>query len=96
MYIVNKNLVTEKNSEFIGADLHVHTPASKCYEGDKNDIEYIQIIRKFYSKGIRIIAITDHNTIKGYKELIRIKQSLINKLEVLGEYVKKHKELEAE
>lgn len=34
-----------EDSNFIAIDLHIHTPASKCYEGDKTDQEYINILR---------------------------------------------------
>lgn len=62
-----------EKTNFIPVDLHVHTPASKCYKGMTNDEEYINIIQNYFKKGIRVIAITDHNTVKGYKELCRIK-----------------------
>lgn len=41
-------------------DLHIHTPASKCF-GDKF-ITPEQIVQKAIKEGISAIAITDHNT----------------------------------
>ena len=64
------------------ADLHIHTPASKCYKGPKEDVEFIRIIEKAQEKGLSIIAITDHNTIEGYEKLIEQKERI--KAEVDG------------
>ena len=33
------------NTNFYKLDLHIHTPASQCYEGTKNDDEYFEILR---------------------------------------------------
>jgi ABC-type dipeptide/oligopeptide/nickel transport system ATPase component len=44
---------------FCAVDLHIHTPASKCFRGTVTPEEYVaQAIRA----GMRAIAITDHNT----------------------------------
>jgi len=61
--------VNEVKSEFKKVDLHIHTPASKDYHGNKNDEEYLRILRKAKSKGLNIIAITDHNSIEGYRKI---------------------------
>ena len=46
------------------ADLHVHTPASKCfYEADKN-ITPEEFVDYAISQGIEVMAITDHNSAK--------------------------------
>ena len=58
------------------ADLHIHTPASKCYKGPKDDAEYIRIIEKAEEKDLKIIAITDHNSIEGYEKLIEQKERI--------------------
>lgn len=63
------------------ADLHIHTPASKCYKGPKDDAEYLRIIKKAEEKGLRIIAITDHNSIEGYKKLVEQKERIKNEVE---------------
>lgn len=68
-----------KDKQFIKTDMHIHSPASKCYKGKKDDKEYLEILGSAKAKDIRIIAITDHNTINGYKRLIGIWEGLINK-----------------
>jgi hypothetical protein len=64
--------------DFVKVDLHIHTPASSCYKGAKTDDEYLQIIRKARAKGLSIIAITDHNSIEGYRTILKIKEGLVN------------------
>jgi hypothetical protein len=62
---------------FIKVDLHVHSPASPCYTGKKaDDQEYIRILRKAAEEGIEVIAITDHNSIEGYKKILSILSDL--------------------
>ena len=58
--------------EYFKMDLHIHTPASKCYKKrfSTNEEEYIEILDEAYESGISIIAITDHNTVKGYYEMM--------------------------
>jgi len=41
-------------------DLHIHTPASKCF--DDKSVKPEDIINKALSEGLNAIAITDHNT----------------------------------
>jgi len=67
------------SNEFIKADLHIHTPASKCYKGKDTDNEYLNLLRKAHDLNINIIAITDHNSIEGYKRIVKIKSTLIEK-----------------
>jgi len=61
---------------FVKVDLHIHTPASSCYKGKKNDDEYLRILRKARIKGLRIISITDHNSIEGYKTILKIRDRM--------------------
>lgn len=35
---------------FYPMNLHVYTPSSKCYQGEKNDEKYISIIRNYAEK----------------------------------------------
>lgn len=65
------------------AELHIHTPASRCYKGNKNDAEYLKIIEQAHKLDIKIIAITDHNSIEGYKIIIKQKENIINQINVL-------------
>jgi len=57
-------------------DLHIHTPASKDYIYSEDDIdiikEYDKLINKFIDSDLDVIAITDHNTIDGYKQIVDI------------------------
>lgn len=73
-------------TEFYKMDLHIHTPASKCYTGSKNDEEYFEILRTAHKQNLDIIAITDHNTIAGYEHLFSLKAELQNKKEILSEF----------
>lgn len=66
------------------ADLHVHTPASYCYETKgRADSDYVAIIRKAVDSGLHIIAITDHNTIAGYARLLSIKNTCATQIHTL-------------
>ena len=62
--------------DFVKIDLHIHTPASSCYKGTKDDDEYLKIVRTAKEKGLKIVAITDHNSISGYKKIKEIKTGL--------------------
>ena len=48
-------------------DLHLHTPASKDYH--ETDVRYLDILRVAASRGLDIIAFTDHNTVGGIRTL---------------------------
>ncbi len=83
-----------QRSQWYRVDLHLHTPASVDYK-DK-DATYIDILRRAEFRGIDIIAFTDHNTIDGYKAMMReierlefLEQSgraLADELRILAEY----------
>lgn len=64
--------------DFIKIDLHIHTPSSSCYKGQKSDDEYIRILRKAKAQELKIISFTDHNSIEGYKKLLEIKDRIIS------------------
>jgi PHP family Zn ribbon phosphoesterase len=49
----------KRGLRFIKADLHIHTPASACFNGDVTPED---IIQKALSEGLHAIAITDHNS----------------------------------
>lgn len=68
--IVEKIIATHRGSRFIKVDLHVHTPASMDWN-EKNDashqadmIEPKQIVDAALDKGVKLIAITDHNSVE--------------------------------
>jgi hypothetical protein len=52
-------------------DLHLHTPASHDYE--EPGVSYLEWMRTVVSRGLDIVAITDHNTVAG---IGRIRQEL--------------------
>jgi len=63
-------------SDFYKADLHVHTRASEDYyhSEELEEKDYIDLLRRARENHVDIIAITDHNTIDGYKKLIELKE----------------------
>ena len=63
--------------DFVKIDLHIHTPASRCYKGAKDDDEYLKILENAIRQELKVIAITDHNTIEGYTKLQTIKDDLL-------------------
>ena len=66
----------DKCAHYSVIDLHVHSPASKCYvRVDKNNTdekEYELLLETIINNDVEIIAITDHNTAKGYFEIKKI------------------------
>jgi PHP family Zn ribbon phosphoesterase len=61
-----KRVEIAKENEILGLvyrkiDLHIHTPASKCFD-NKSSIAPEDIINKALNEGLDAIAITDHNT----------------------------------
>lgn len=56
-------------------DLHLHTPASSDYQ--QEHVSYIDILRRAESRGLDIIAFSDHNTIAGYRKMMEEIDSLI-------------------
>lgn len=65
------------------ADLHIHTPSSRCYKDDKSESTYIEILKTCKNKNLSVIAITDHNSIEGYKKLTDQKETIQDELKVL-------------
>ena len=70
-------------------DLHLHTPASADYL-DQN-VSYLDILRQAESKGVDIIAFTDHNTVAGYRAMMEDIHQL-EMLEQLGRLRDEEKE----
>ncbi len=48
-------------------DLHIHTPASSDYQ--QPEVSYLDILQRAENRGLDIIALTDHNTVAGYRRL---------------------------
>ncbi len=58
-------------------DLHLHTPASSDYQ--QLEVTFLDILQRAEARGLDIIAITDHNTVAGYRQL----EEEIEQLELL-------------
>ncbi len=58
-------------------DIHIHTPASSDFQ--QPETSYLEILQRAESRGLEIIAFTDHNTVAGYRRM----QDEINQLELL-------------
>lgn len=74
-YIINlykKIINNNKCARYMKVDLHVHTPSSSDYDKVEKentlDEEMTLFLEKIAISDIDIIAITDHNTIDGYKK----------------------------
>jgi predicted metal-dependent phosphoesterase TrpH len=78
------SIKNQEDTEFVKIDLHIHTPASSCFKNEKNDDTYLKILRKAKNEKIKIISITDHNSIEGYKKLQLIYKQLNIKLSTLS------------
>lgn len=55
-------------------DLHLHTPASSDYQ--EPDVSFLDILHRCEERDLDIVAITDHNTVAGYRNLINEIQQL--------------------
>ncbi len=69
--------MTNGSKDFLGArfyktDLHIHTPASKCWKGEKSEQTIEKIFRKLQQEKIEIVAITDHNTAESVDKAKRL------------------------
>jgi hypothetical protein len=73
--------VAKAQRQWYKADLHLHTPASHDYEEPK--VTYLEWLRAVISQGLEIVAITDHNTVRG---VARIREELewLTRLEQQG------------
>jgi hypothetical protein len=71
----------QSKPEWRRVDLHLHTPVSVDYL--EPGVSYLDIVRQAESKGLDIIAVTDHNTVAGYRAMMEeIRQ--LELLEQLG------------
>jgi len=58
----------KKSRTWYTIDLHIHTPGSDDYQQD--DVTYLDILKQAEVRGLNAIAFTDHNTVKGYQEML--------------------------
>ena len=81
--------------DFVPVDLHVHTPASRCYRGDRNsgDAGYLELVGGFHEAGVRVLAITDHNTLAGYRAIMRIRQDIETRLSIVSDLASTHEDM---
>ncbi|HEX6608125.1 MAG TPA: RNA-binding domain-containing protein, partial [Chloroflexia bacterium] len=66
---------------WVRVDMHLHTPASSDYRDP--DATYLKILQKAEERGLDIIALTDHNSVQGYAQMLREIETL-ELLERLG------------
>lgn len=69
-------------------DIHLHTPASLDFQ--QPDVTNLDILHKAESRGLDIIAFTDHNTVAGYRRL-RENIDQLEMLEKLGRLLPEEK-----
>ncbi|HEY5118790.1 MAG TPA: RNA-binding domain-containing protein, partial [Anaerolineales bacterium] len=59
--------MSRKNHQWYTLDLHMHTPASSDYQ--ETGVTMLDILRRAEVRGLSAIAITDHNTVAGYRRM---------------------------
>ena len=69
----------KQERSWVVVDLHLHTPASSDYR--EPEVSYLDVLRTAKSRGMQVIALTDHNTVAG----IRSMQEDIQRLTMLEE-----------
>ncbi|MEW6179722.1 MAG: RNA-binding domain-containing protein [Chloroflexota bacterium] len=62
------------NFKWYTIDLHIHTPASSDYQ--QPEVTFLDILQKAEARGLDMIAITDHNTVAGYRKMVEEIRSL--------------------
>lgn len=90
VWMSGESVDTRTQDVFLPVDLHVHTPASWDYKGKKSEEGYKELLRVFQDAGVRIIAITDHNTLDGYREIIRLREEVNAKAAFVAELAAAH------
>ena len=69
-HTLNNVLNLPNGAQLLKADLHIHTPASNDFEGDRENTTAQDIVETAIEKGLDVIAITDHNTV-GWCDKVR-------------------------
>lgn len=72
--LYQKVLELNSGADIVNIDLHVHTPASKDFRAPDNMDEKekcLALLDEAIEHNLGIIAITDHNTFKGYNNLLK-------------------------
>jgi hypothetical protein len=63
---MNRNS-SRRSHQWYTVDLHLHTPASSCYQ--ETGVTMLDILRRAEARGLSAIALTDHNTVAGYRRM---------------------------
>ena len=58
---------TRASSQWYSMDMHIHTPASSDYQ--QPEVSFIDLLQRAETRGLDIVAFTDHNTVSGYRKL---------------------------
>lgn len=58
---------TRTTMQWRSIDLHIHTPASADYQ--QPEVTYLEILQRAEIRDLDVIAITDHNTVAGYRRM---------------------------
>ena len=74
-------MARKSNLQWYKMDLHLHTPASDDYQ--EPNATNLDILRKAEFRGLDIIALTDHNSVRGYADMLKEVEQLLF-LERLG------------
>lgn len=53
--------------QWVAVDLHLHTPASSDFQ--QPEVTLLDLLKKAESRGLSMIAFTDHNSVAGYRRL---------------------------
>lgn len=65
----------KKNMQWRRVDLHIHTPASACYQ--QPEVTFLDILLRAEARGLDVVALTDHNTVAGYAAMRREIEQLL-------------------
>ena len=55
------------SSQWYSMDIHIHTPASSDYQ--QPEASFIDLLQRAETRGLDIVAFTDHNTVSGFRKL---------------------------
>ncbi len=58
---------TKTTMRWYNADLHIHSQASMDFQ--QSDATYLEILQRAETRDIQVLAITDHNTVAGYRRM---------------------------
>ena len=65
--MIRKRHTGRGRRQWYRVDLHLHTPGSADYA--QPNVSYLDILQQAESRGLDIIAFTDHNTMVGYASM---------------------------